>query len=300
MDMEEDQHQVQQMWGVLKVLTKEEDENSQPQSKRQKAEHTPNKGKGKGKTRRTQTSTPATEDLTHIVKTLARLSLRHEDALRGLAMEQDYMLFLSLGPGSIMVKMMQATEDWHLTEPKDRALPLKIKVLRTLLEELLNRVRKLQAARPEEELVQTLLKFQYLTLGENANDLRFSFMQWNPEKKTLETDTDRQALPMNHVLNQLTKILALLQQHALIIRFGALRPNAQIQQSLNHAQSAQPQVIPWRLTLAMTHRQSAEMHAIWQELAHSGVWQLILGRMRQATHHRTPLASHLGRLLENM
>ena len=256
------------MWGVLKVLTKEENENSQPQSKRQKAERTPNKGKGKGKTRRTQTSTPATEDLTHIVKTLARLSLRHED--------------------------------WHLTEPKDRALPLKIKVLRTLLEELLNRVRKLQAARPEEELVQTLLKFQYLTLGENANDLRFSFMQWNPEKKTLETDTDRQALPMNHVLNQLTKILALLQQHALIIRFGALRPNAQIQQSLNHAQSAQPQVIPWRLTLAMTHRQSAEMHAIWQELAHSGVWQLILGRMRQATHHRTPLASHLGRLLENM
>ena len=56
------------------------------------------------------------------------------------------MLFLSLGPGSIMMKMMQATEEWHLTEPKDRAMPLRIKVLRVLLEELLSRVRKVYRA----------------------------------------------------------------------------------------------------------------------------------------------------------
>ena len=31
------------------------------------------------------------------------------------------------------------------------------------------------------------------------------------------------------------------------------------------------------------HRHSAEMHSAWQELTHSGVWQLVLGRMRQLT-----------------
>ena len=44
------------------------------------------------------------------------------------------------------MKMMQATEEWHLTEPKDRAMPLRIKVLRVLLEELLSRVRKVYRA----------------------------------------------------------------------------------------------------------------------------------------------------------
>ena len=215
-------------------------------------------------------------------------------------MEQDYVLFLSLGPGSIRLKMMQATKEWHLTEPKDRALPLRIKVLRVLLEELMNRVRKLQAARPEDDLVKTLIKFQYLTLGENSNDHRFSFLQRNTTTKALEIHPDRQALTMAHTINLLTKILTLLQQHSIVIRFGALRPNAQIQQNLQKEQSANPQVIPWRLSLAMTHRHSAEMHSAWQEMTHSGVWQLVLGRMRQATLQRTPLATHLGRLLENM
>ena len=122
-------------------------------------------------------------------------------------MEQDYKLFLSLGPGSIMLKMMQATEEWYLTEPKGRTLPLRIKVLRVLLEELMNRVRKLQAARPEDDLVKTLIKFQYLTLGENSNDHRFSFLQWNTTTKALEIDPDRQALTMAHTINLLTKIL---------------------------------------------------------------------------------------------
>lgn len=169
--------------------------------------------------------------------------------------------------------MMQATEEWHLTELKDRTLPLRIKVLRVLLEELMARVRKLQAARPEDELIQTLLKFKYLTLGENSNDLRFSFMQWNPAQKSLEVDPDRQALTMTHTINQLTKILVLLQQHSLVIRFGALRPNAQIQQNLNQEQKSTPQVIPWRLSLAMTHRHSAEMHSACRG------WQIPQGTM---------------------
>ena len=301
-DRDQDPSQIQQMWGVLKTLasTKDEPDDSQPQSKRQKAEHRPTKGKGKGKNRRTPQQSSQTDDLRQIVQTLARLSLRHEDALRGLAMEQDYMLFLSLGPGSIMFKMMQATEEWHLTEPQDRTMPLRIKVLRVMLEELLTRVRKLQTARQEDDLVQTLLKFHYLTPGENSNELRFSFLQWNPTQKALEIDTNRTALTMPYVANQITKILTLLQQQALIIRFGALRPNAQIQQNMNKEQTSTPQVIPWRLSLALSHRHSMEMHSVWQEMTHSGAWQLILGRMRQANLQRTPLASHLGRLLETM
>ena len=71
---EQDQNQVQQIWGVLKALTSpmEDDESSLPQSKRQKAAHFPAKSKGKGKARKNQPGTQQPEDLRHIAQTLAR------------------------------------------------------------------------------------------------------------------------------------------------------------------------------------------------------------------------------------
>ena len=146
--------------------------------------------------------------------------------------------------------------------------------------QLLTRVRKLQNARPEDDLVQTLIKFNYLTQGENSNDLRFSYLQWNPTQKAMEKDPDRAALTMQHVATQITKILTLLQQQSLIIRFGALRPNAQIKQNVRKEPTSTPQVVPWRLSLALTHRHSAETRSTWQELTHSGVWQ------RDRPHYR--------------
>ena len=182
----------------------------------------------------------------------------------------------------------------------DRLIPLRIKVLHVLLEELLARVQKLQKTPLEDALVKTLLQHQYVTLNDNARELNFPFLHWNPELKKLELNMDQTPLTMTHVTTQLTRILTLLQNHAVIVRFSALRPNAQIQQHMTKPTVATPQVIPWRLSLSMNHKYSLEMHSLWQELAFSGLWQLILGRMRPASLQRTPLAGHLGRMLETL
>ena len=118
--MDNDQDPVQEMWGVLKSLTPMEVDPT-PNPKRQRADHQPPKGKGKGKhkSRKDQSHNPQDAELRPVVQALARLVLRHEDTLRGLAVDQDFMLFLSLGPGSSMVKMMQATDDWHQQAPTD-------------------------------------------------------------------------------------------------------------------------------------------------------------------------------------
>ena len=179
-------------------------------------------------------------------------------------------------------------------------IPLRIKVLHVLLEELLARVQKLQKTPLEDALVKTLLQHQYVTLNDNARELNFPFLHWNPELKKLELNMDQTPLTMTHVTTQLTRILTLLQNHAVIVRFSALRPNAQIQQHMTKLTAATPQVIPWRLSLSMNHKYSLEMHSLWQELAFSGLWQLILGRMRPASLQRTPLAGHLGRMLETL
>ena len=96
------------------------------------------------------------------------------------------------------------------------------------------------------------------------------------------------------------RMLTLLQQEDLIKRFGALRPAQQIQKVMTTDTDKPSAVIPWRVTLALTNTHSTEMRGLWHQLSHSGLWQLILGRMRPATLHRTPLAQHLGKLLGDL
>ena len=166
-------------------------------------------------------------------------------------------------------------------------------------EELFHRATKLKHAKPEDDLIKTLIQYQYVVMDEQQS-LHFTYFQWNPTRQTLEINPDKTSLSVQHVMTQLTGMLALLQQHSLIIRFGALRPNAQIQQTLNKDHGSNPPEIPWRRALAKLHQHSPEMRSLWQELSHSGVWQLILGRMRQANLQRTLLANHLGKWLEAM
>ena len=67
------------------------------------------------------------------------------------------------------MKMIKATEEWHLTEPKDRAAPLRIQVLRVLLEELLRRATKLKHAKPEDDLIKTLIQYQCVVMDERQS-----------------------------------------------------------------------------------------------------------------------------------
>ena len=95
-------------------------------------------------------------------------------------------------------------------------------------------------------------------------------------------------------------MLTLLQQEALIKRFGALRPQQQTQKAMTTDTEAPSAIIPWRITLALVHPNANEMRGLWHQLSHSGLWQLVLGRMRPASSHRTPLAQHVGKMLEQL
>ena len=137
---------------------------------------------------------------------------------------------------SPMVKMMKSTTEWHSTPPTERTVPLRIQVLRVLLEELLHRVQKLLAPvsdGPPRTPPPSISMFAMESHQEAIGD------QSGPNSSSGQT--------------MLTCMLALLQQHSLIVRFGALRPNQQIQQSLEKPSEARTGVIPWRLTLALCH-----------------------------------------------
>ena len=165
---------VSEMWGALDTWMKMEvDEENQNRSKRQRST-TSNGGKG-GKGRKGQGKTQSikeesTQDSKMLLQTLSKLVLRHEDSLQCLAMETDFYFFLSAGPGYILKLLMNKTMEWHQAPQEERSLPLRILILKTMLEELHNRTLKLQSTDSSDPLIQTLVKLRFLQLGEDQKE----------------------------------------------------------------------------------------------------------------------------------
>ena len=277
---------VSEMWGALDTWMKMEvDEENQNRSKRQRSTTSNGgKGQGKGKGRKGQGKTlnikeESTQDSKMLLQTLSKLVLRHEDSLQCLAMETDFYVFLSAGPGSILKLLMTKTMEWHQAPQEERALPLRILILKTMPEELHNRTLKLQSTDSSDPLIQTLVKCFPDEMG---------------------SQQERGAVSLSLALHTLQRMLTLLQNEALIKRFHALRPNQQIQKLIGTDSENPSAVILWRVTLALTHTYSNELRGLWHQLANTGLWQLILARMRPATMQRSPLAQHLGRMLDSL
>ena len=258
------------------------------------------KRKRKGQVKNQNTTGESTPNTNNLLQVLSRLVLRHEDTLQCLATETDFFVFLSAGPGSILPCMMTQTTTWHQTPQSERTHPLRILVLKALLEELVKRAQKLQSTACSDPLIQTLQRLGFLKIDpENGNQFSFPRMKWDHQKQVMEAQEDA-PLTVQQALHTLSRMLTLLQQEDLIKRFGALRPAQQIQKVMTTDTDKPSTVIPWRVTLALTNPHSTEMRGLWHQLSHSGLWQLILGRMRPATQHRTPLAQHLGKLLGDL
>ena len=174
---------------------------------------------------------------------------------------------------------MTKTMEWHQAPQEERALPLRILILKTMPEELHNRTLKLQSTDSSDPLIQTLVKCFPDEMG---------------------SQQERGAVSLSLALHTLQRMLTLLQNEALIKRFHALRPNQQIQKLIGTDSENPSAVILWRVTLALTHTYSNELRGLWHQLANTGLWQLILARMRPATMQRSPLAQHLGRMLDSL
>ena len=303
MDMETGE--VSEMWGALNQWVKIEVDEEKSAKRPRSITSNGGKGQGKGKGRKGQvknqnTTGEFTPNTNNLLQVLSRLVLRHEDTLQCLATETDFFVFLSAGPGSILPCMMTQTTTWHQTPQSERTHPLRILVLKSLLEELVKRTQKLQSTASSDPLIQTLQRLGFLKIDlENGNNYFFPRMKWDHQKQAMEAQEDA-PLTVQQALHTLSRMLTLLQQEDLIKRFGALRPAQQIQKVMTTDTDKPSAVIPWRVTLALTNSHSTEMRGLWHQLSHSGLWQLILGRMRPATQQRTPLAQHLGKLLGDL
>ena len=177
-------------------------------------------------------------------------------------METDFYFFLSAGPGSILKLLMTKTSEWHQAPQEERSLPLRILILKTMLEELHSRTLKLQSTDSSDHVIQTLVKLRFLQLGEDQKEpYLFPRMKWDHNKNEVQALTEAQ-VSLSLALHTLQRMLTLLQNEALIKRFHALRPNQQIQKLIGTDSENPSAVIPWRVTLALIHTYSNELRGL--------------------------------------
>ena len=117
---------------------------------------------------------------------LKSLTLRHEDTLNAMTSESPFLIFLSLDKGSIVPRLLiQQTKEWKDMDPSERPAPLRVSVLRVLLEELTTRLTKLQTKDKSTELIAHLQKLHYLIVDP---EYKFPFMRWGSELQQYESN----------------------------------------------------------------------------------------------------------------
>ncbi|CAK9083191.1 unnamed protein product, partial [Durusdinium trenchii] len=85
----------------------------------------------------TPDSSTQAEQVPQLCRMLAILTLRHEDALNALACQDQCVLFLTHGTRGVTQLLIQAAQDWK--EQTTNTSPLRVVLMRTLMEELIRR-----------------------------------------------------------------------------------------------------------------------------------------------------------------
>ena len=96
---------------------------------------------------------PNTKELLHL---LARLAIRHEDSIQVMLQQQQFILHLKSGQGSILPALMLKSQEWHLE--KDKSFPLRCCLAQLMMETLQERASKLIQASPSDEIFKASLK----------------------------------------------------------------------------------------------------------------------------------------------
>ena len=86
----------------------------------------------------------------HVIQMMMTLLLRHEDSLRCIQLDMEYIIHLNIGEGSILPEMMMATKSWQTNKDKD--VPLRHHLVCTMVTILQTRFQKLMEAAEDSPL----------------------------------------------------------------------------------------------------------------------------------------------------
>ena len=215
-------------------------------------------------------STPA-DQVPQLCRMLAVISLRHEDALNALACQDQSILFLTHGTQGMTQLLIQAAQDWK--EQVTNTSPLRVVLMRTLMEELMRRFKSFCTKLSDPEFRRSSIQTKVI-----LEDGTIPYLQWCHQQKCL-LPAQTQGISTTEMDQKLQRLHVALQEPTNLIRFFALK-----------SQGNTTGVTPWKIQLAMRNDPlMCEMKA----LHGSAIWMLVAGRLKAHSQQRSRAAQEL-------
>ena len=243
--------------------------------KRHKTDHPP---ASRRNPRRPNQRDQEADQETSLVKMLSRLVIRHEDTLNVLMQQQQFILHLKGGTGSLIPQMMKSSMEWH--QAKEKTQSLRLCLANLLFTTLMQRALLLLQAKPEEEIFQNGMKNLLIT-----EQHTFPYLTWCQKSRRLILSKDKalEKEELHKLLLNLTELSAC-SDH--ILRFHAMK-KAPVDQDVSENSS-----FPWMLTTSHT------MFPVLQRLCYHSVWLLVAVDVKKQSLSRSPLAKQIDQQLQ--
>ena len=163
------------------------------------------------------------------------LVLRHERDVQALLSQCSFIMFLGTSQESILSLLMKKSLDWK--QAKTVELPLRVVLLKFILNTMLERAQKISACSKKDPLWAASLKSNLI-----LEDGSWPFLIWNSQTKALEVQPKKKAITMEDMLTELQEIITMTSKDKAIVRFHSLK-----------SPQGQEQVCPWKLDVDLKH-----------------------------------------------
>lgn len=168
---------------------------------------------GKGHVPRSLASTSSGGKDNELLRMLARLSLRQEDALAQLSLDKIFIFFIQFGRGNIMPNMFTKAKEWNeFKEKGGMTMPLRMTMFLHYFQMLALCAKQLKLNANEDALIQKLRSKDILT-----EDHKWVYLTWDNQAMMLKPN-QLQPLTSEEIRSHLR------QQPSVIHKFSALRP----------------------------------------------------------------------------
>ncbi|CAE7711544.1 unnamed protein product [Symbiodinium sp. CCMP2592] len=228
-----------------------------------------------------------TNSSANLVASVARLLLRHEDQLTGLAQNTTWIMFQGTVPPLTPVPaQMRIGEQWQLTKTESPAAlkhPLRTVLFQTWLSELKVRV---------EELGTDQVKYQEaVRLGALSEPNTFHYKKWSPTLRALESVTDRAPLTADEVLGLINEAMVLSTLEDALINY---HPTKQLLPEMTGP------TVTFSLVVGLKDPKSYRLWTVIETLSGSGALMLVATTLRRERRARSQLAQAVAQDLRRL
>ncbi|CAE7524920.1 unnamed protein product [Symbiodinium natans] len=247
----------------------------------------PGRGKGKAKTN-AGTSQSSQSQLTNLVHTIARLSIRHEDALAAQRLNQAYVMFLQIKSAgelqSLVSPLYTASQTFDTEKEMGKAkYPKRVILVSLVLRELLSRVDILMK---NDDAMRSAVQAQLLVKDED-DDPCWPYLQWDPDSRQELRNQDREPMKLERWQRKMQSVIGLLTGETVL----RCQPSRKLTANMEGDQVA------LFLEIGTVGEAEQDLHRHLRDMCDLSVWKMVLGRFRRDRLQRNPLANRVMELL---